>query len=136
MPIDRDDKLREILLESRTIAVVGASQKPWRDSNRIMQFLMNAGYEVHPVNPAYDEVLGRRCYPDLGTVPASIDIVDVFRNASAVPEITRAAVAAKAKTLWLQSGIIHTEAASQAEEAGLQVVMDRCIAVDYRRLID
>ena len=93
------------------------------------------GYDVHPVNPAYDETNGRKCYPDLASVPVKIDIVDVFRAPDAVDDIVDEAIAVKAKVLWLQLGVVNDEAAARAEKAGLTVVMDRCIAIDHRRLI-
>lgn len=129
-----DDKIRALLREARTIAVVGASRKPWRDSNAIMQFLLDVGYDVVPVNPTYDDVLGIACYPSLLAVPRSVDIVDIFRNPSAVPPIVNHAVAIQARTVWMQLGVIHEEAADTARRAGLTVVMDRCIGVEYRRL--
>jgi predicted CoA-binding protein len=136
MPVERDDILREILANAKTIAVVGASQKPWRDSNSIAQFLMNRGYAVFPVNPKYDEVLGVTCYASLRDVPEQIDIVDVFRQSDAVPALVDEAIAVGAKTLWLQLGVVHEEAAHRAEQAGLNMVMDHCIAVAYRRLMN
>lgn len=135
MPIEDDAAIREILRSSKTIALVGASENPDRDSNSIMQFLMNRGYEVHPVNPQYESVLGLKCVPDLASVPVPIDIVDVFRNPEAVPALVDEAVAVKAKVLWLQFGVVHEEAAQIAEKQGLRVIMDHCIAVDHRRLI-
>ena len=135
MPIQDDENIKKILEESRTVAVVGASQKAWRDSNSIARFLVRKGYTVYPVNPKYDEVDGAQCYPDVKSIPASIDIVDVFRQSSAVPEVVEDAVNAGAKTIWLQFGVIHEQAAERAEQAGLQVVMDRCIAVEYRQLV-
>lgn len=135
MPIENDSVIQKILKTSRTIALVGASENPDRDSNRIMQFLMNRGYDVHPVNPQYEIVLGRACVPDLASVPVPIDIVDVFRNPEAVPALVDEAIGVKAKVLWLQFGVIHEEAARKAEQNGIQVLMDHCIAVDHRRLI-
>lgn len=135
MPVEDDDGIRRLLQTSKVIALVGASENPYRDSNRIMRFLMDEGYVVHPVNPRYETVLGRRCYPNLASVPDRIDIVDVFRNPDAVPGIVDEAIAVKAHALWLQSGIVHDSAAQKAEERGITVIMDRCIAVDHRRLI-
>lgn len=135
MPIEDEDIIRKILTSARTIAVVGASEKPWRDSNSIMQYLMQRGYKVYPVNPAYENILGERCYPDVASIPDRIDIVDVFRNPDAVPEIVADAIAARAGVLWLQLGVVNADAATKAEKHGLQVIMDHCIAVDHRRLI-
>jgi predicted CoA-binding protein len=114
---------------------VGASEKPWRDSNSIAHFLKRKGYTVYLVNPNYREIGGEQCYPDLQSIPAAVDIVDVFRQPSAVPEIVKEAAAIGARTLWLQYGVIHEQAAAEAERAGMQVIMDRCIAVDHRQLI-
>lgn len=135
MPIENDGILRNILTTSRTIAVVGASPKPWRDSGSIAQFLMKKGYKVFPVNPKYQEVLGEVCYPDLKSVPEKIDIVDVFRNSDAVDGVVSEAIEVGAKVVWMQLDVVNPDAAQRAEQAGLQVVMDRCIAVDHRRLI-
>jgi predicted CoA-binding protein len=135
MPIEDDDAIRKILREARTIAVVGASVKPWRDSSSIMQFLIDVGYEVFPVNPRYSEVLGIPCLPDLSRVPKEIDIVDVFRRPEAVGSIVEEAITNGAKTLWLQLGVVNEDAAKKAEQAGMNVIMDHCIRVDHRRLI-
>jgi predicted CoA-binding protein len=135
MPIEDDDAIRKILKEAKTIAVVGASEKPWRDSNSIMQFLIDVGHKVFPVNPKYSEVLGIPCVPDLSYVPKGIDIVDVFRRSEALDQIVDQAIANGAKTLWLQLGVVSDDAAKKAEQAGLNVIMDHCIRVDHRRLI-
>jgi predicted CoA-binding protein len=133
--ITTDDDLRAILTTASSIAVVGASQKPWRASHDIAHYLIEAGYTVFPVNPAYEEVLGRRCYPTLASIGSPVDIVDVFRNPDALVPIVGDAIAIGAKTIWMQSGVVNEEAARRAEEAGLNVVMDRCIAVDHRFLV-
>ena len=135
MLIDDDRELRRVLATSRTVAVVGASDKPWRDSNDIMRYLMKSGYRVFAVNPNHKSVLEQPCYASLKEVPEPIDIVDVFRRSEAVPAIVRDALSVKAKVLWLQSGVVNKEGAEQAEKNGMQVIMDRCIAVDHRRLI-
>lgn len=135
VPIERDEEIRMILSSARTIAVVGASTKPYRDANGIADFLIRTGYDVIPVNPAYAETNGRTCYPNLQAIGRPVDIVDVFRNADAVDEVVDDAVAAGAKVLWLQLDVVNEAAARRAEAAGLKVVMDRCIAVEHRRLI-
>ena len=135
MPIEDDERIREILEQSKTIAVVGASVKPWRDSNSIADFLDAEGYRVIPVNPKYTEVLGIQCYPNLKAIPDPIDIVDIFRNSEAVPEIVEQAIDIKAKTIWMQLGVLNEKAAKQAEDAGLNVVMDKCILVEHKRLL-
>jgi predicted CoA-binding protein len=135
MPIGDDDAIREILKRAKTVAVVGASVKPWRDSNSIMQFLIDVGYTVFPVNPKYSEVLGIPCVPDLSRVPSGIDIVDVFRRSDALGQIVDGAIAKQAKTLWTQLGVVDVKAAAKAEQAGMKVIMDHCIRVDHRRLL-
>lgn len=135
MPISDEEVIRKILLGAKTIALVGASIKPWRDSNKIMKYLLQQGYEVIPVNPKYSEVLGMSCIPSLPEIPEELDIVDVFRRAEAVGPIADDAIALRAKTLWMQLGIVNEKAAGRAEEAGLNVIMDRCIMVEHRRLL-
>ena len=135
VPIEDEATIVSILKNSKTIAVVGASPKPWRDSGSIGQFLVHKGYDVYPVNPKYTEVLDRKCYPDLQSVPVKIDIVDIFRNPDQVEEVIDAAIDIKARAVWMQLGVVNENAAAKAERAGLQVVMDRCIAIEYSRLI-
>ena len=130
-----DAGLRELLSSAATIAVVGASPKPWRDSGSIARFLAGKGYRVYPVNPKYEEVLGLKCFPDLKSVPEKIDIVDVFRRPEEVDAVVDEAIAVGAKSVWLQLGVINEVAAAKAESAGLKVVMDRCIAVEHRALM-
>jgi predicted CoA-binding protein len=100
----------------------------------VAEYLQRAGYRVIPVNPHETEVLGEKCYPDVESVPEPIDIVDIFRRSEFVPEIVEAAIRKGAKVVWMQEGVIHEEAARRAQEAGLEVVMDRCILKDHRRL--
>jgi len=133
--IDSDDDLKAILKSSKTIALVGASPKPWRDSNSIMSILLALGFDVVPVNPNHSEVLGRPCVPDLRAVGRHIDIVNVFRRPSALDQLVREALLAGATCLWLQPGAVDEEAARTAAASGLLVVADRCIAVDSRRLL-
>jgi uncharacterized protein len=114
MPIEDDKKIKDILMTAQTIAVVGASNKPLRDSHRIMQYLKREGYIVIPINPTYTEIDGDRCFPDLISVQRPIDIVDVFRNPDAIDAIVEEAIAVKMKTLWLQLGVVHAAAARKA----------------------
>lgn len=130
-----DDEIRKLLTDSKTIAVVGASPKPWRDSGSIAEFLKNKGYTVYPVNPMYPEVLGMKCYPDLKSIPDKIDIVDIFRNSNEVEPIVDEAIAVGAKSVWMQLNVVNEAAAEKAERAGLNVVMDLCIAVEHRALV-
>ncbi len=119
-------------MTAKTIAVVGASPKPWRDSGSIAEFLSRKGYTVFPVNPKYHEVLGMPCFPDLAAVPEKIDIVDIFRNPDEVEPVVDEAIAVGARCVWMQLGVINKHAAEKAEAAGLDVVMDKCIAVEHR----
>ncbi len=128
------NRIPELLHASRTIAVVGLSSKRFRPSYGVAEYLKRSGYRIIPVNPHETEVLGERCYPDLDAVPEPIDIVDIFRRSEFVPEIVEAAIRRHAKVVWMQEGVIHPAAARRAEEAGLAVVMDRCILKDHRRL--
>jgi predicted CoA-binding protein len=125
--------IKNILEESKTVAVVGLSPREERDSHRVAKYLQSQGYRIIPVNPNADEILGERSYPDLASIPEPIDVVDVFRRSEAVPEIVEEAIKVGAKTVWMQIGVIHEEAAARAREAGLQVVMDRCMMVEHRR---
>ena len=127
-------RVAEILRQSRTIAVVGLSSKRFRPSYGVAEYMQRAGYRIFPVNPEEREVLGEKCYADLDSVPEAIDIVDIFRRSEFVPEIVEAAIRKGAKAIWMQEGVIHEEAARRAAEAGLDVVMDRCILKDHRRL--
>jgi predicted CoA-binding protein len=133
--LESAEEIRDLLKMARTIAVVGASAKPWRDSNQIAAYLQDKGYAVYPVNPVYESVRGVKCYPDLRSVPDAIDIVDIFRRVEAVPAIVQEAIEVGAKAVWMQSGIVHHQAAELALQAGLLVVMDRCIAVEHRSLL-
>lgn len=133
MPSSQTD-LYALLAHSRTIAVVGHSDKPHRDSYRIGQYLREAGYRVYPINPTLTTIDGQPCYPSLAAVPEPIDIVDVFRRSIFLPEIVEAAIGVKAKALWTQLGVVNIEAQAQAREAGLVVVSNRCILVEHQRL--
>ena len=123
--------INDILDNSHTIAVVGASSNAARDSNRIFKYLLGAGYTVIPVNPGETEVLGQKAYPDLKSVPVKVDTVDIFRKPEAVPDIVEQAIAIGARAVWMQLGIRHAAAARKAREAGLAVVQDRCIYVEH-----
>ncbi len=132
--IMNDQELKALFQTAKTIAVVGASTKPWRDSNGIMEYLLKEGYNVIPVNPTYDKVLEKKCYPDLKAIPEVIDIVDIFRNPAEVMPIIDDAIAIHAKVVWMQLTVVNEEAKKKAEDAGLTVVMDRCILIEHRRL--
>lgn len=131
-----DAELRSILGDARTIAVVGLSSNPFKDSFEVAEYLQAKGYRIIPVNPNETEVLGEKAYPSLLDVPPEIeiDVVDVFRRAEHTPEIAEQAVRRGAKVLWLQSGIVNEEARRIAEGGGLTVVMGVCIRTTSRRL--
>ncbi len=120
-------------LQGQRIAIVGLSSNELRASHFVGFYLQRHGYEIVPVNPRETEVLGCRAYPSLTDVPGHIDTVDVFRDPSALPEITRDAIAAGASTLWLQYGVIHEPSIQQADAAGMRVIADRCIKVEHAR---
>ena len=128
--------IKEILNKVKTIAVVGASANQDRDSYKVMQVLMQHGYEVFPINPneTGNVILGQPCYADLSSVLVKIDMVDVFRAADAVMGVTKEAIAIGASVLWTQLDIVHKEAAELAEQAGLKVVMDRCPKIELAKL--
>jgi len=127
--------LRKLLKEASTIAVYGCSPKPDRTSHQITSFLIDKGYEVFPVHPVAESILGRKCYAKLADIPVHVDIVDVFRKAEFTPEVARQAVEIGAGALWLQQGIVSEESYRIAKEGGLTAVMDLCIAVMHRLLI-
>lgn len=129
-------RMDEILRNSRTIAVVGLSSRRFRPSYGVAEYMKRAGYRIIPVNPNESTIMGETCYPDLESIPGSIDIVDVFRRSEYLPEIVEAAIRKGAKAIWMQEGVYHEEAARKAEAAGIAVVMDRCILKDHRRLAD
>ena len=126
--------MRELLTSTTTIAVVGASSDPERQSNGIMRRLKQVGYRVIPVNPRETEVLGERSYPSLVDVPERIDLVNVFRRAEDTPAIADEAVKIGARVLWLQTGIVNDDTAARAEAGGLTVVMDECIGTRHALL--
>ena len=119
---------------SRTVAVVGLSSKPDRPSYKAASYLKKQGYKIIPVNPAEKEILGEICYPDLASIHESVDVVEVFRRSEEVPLIVEAAIRIGAKVVWMQEGIINEEAASRAREAGLTVVMDKCMRKEHLKL--
>lgn len=129
-----DNEIRKILQDARTIAVVGLSPKPERDSHEVAEYLQKAGYRIIPINPAADEILGEKAYPDLRSIPDKIDIVDIFRRPEHVGPIVDEAIDVGANTVWMQLGVVNEEAAAKASAAGLNVVMDRCTLREHRRL--
>ncbi len=134
MMIDDVAGLRRVLQGNRVIAVVGLSPNWNRPSYFAAKYMLEHGYTVIPVNPGATEILGRKCYPDLAAIPVKVDLVDVFRKSEDVLPIAEEAIRIGAKCFWLQLGVIHREAAAKAAAAGLDVVMDRCVKIEYARL--
>ena len=126
--------LRRILSEHRTIAMVGLSATWYRPSYFAAKYLQEHGYRVIPVNPNYETILGERCYPDIDSIPEPVDVVDVFQRSEAVPPFAEAAIRHRAKVLWMQLGVVNEDAAELARQAGLEVVMDRCMKIEHGRL--
>lgn len=133
--MDEEETIGRILKESKTIAVVGLSPEPNRPSHGVAAYLKSKGYKIIPVNPAVPEVLGEKSYPDIKSIPATVkvDVVDIFRRPEFVPPIVEDAIKIKANAVWMQEGIVHEEAAKKARDAGLLVVMDRCMMKEYAR---
>jgi predicted CoA-binding protein len=127
--------IQRVLLGARTIAIVGLSANPLRASNFVGFYLKRHGYQVIPVNPRENEILGERSYPNLSDVPDQLDVVNVFRAPEALPAIAREAVAIKAGALWCQFGVINEEGARIAEEGGLDVIVDRCLKIEHARYV-
>lgn len=115
--------------------MVGLSSSPFRPSYGVSQYMQSQGYRIIPVNPNEEEVLGEKCYPDLDSIPAPVDIVNVFRRSDHVMPVVEAAIRIGAKAVWMQEGVENEAAAEKARAAGLEVVMDRCILKDHRRLL-
>ncbi|MGQ9495110.1 MAG: CoA-binding protein [Thermoanaerobaculaceae bacterium] len=132
-----DEEIVSLLTSSHTVAVVGLSDKPERESHQVALYLKSQGYRIIPVNPNLTEVLGERAYASLADIPDSIavDVVDIFRKPEFIPEIVDQAIARKVRGVWMQKGLAHNAAAERARAAGLVVVMDRCMMVEHRRLI-
>lgn len=128
------ETLRRILKTSKRIAMVGLSANWYRPSNFAAKYLLDHGYEVIPVNPAYEEVLGQKCYPSLMDIPEPVDVVDIFQRSEKVPPLVEQAIEIGAKVVWMQLGVVNEAAARRAREAGLEVVMDRCMKIEYGRL--
>ena len=136
MPLTSDAEIKTLLEETRTIALIGASDRPDRPSNRVMRSLQEHGYRVIPINPQItgEHLHGEFVFRDLSQIGDPIDLVDIFRNSAAAGEAVDEAIAAGAKAVWLQLGVVNEAAAARAEAAGLKVVMDRCPAIEIPRL--
>jgi len=131
----QDKVLLDLFGQIKTIAVVGLSADPQRDSHMVAAYLQRAGYVIIPVNPKESRILGETCHPDLASIRQPVDVVDVFRRPRFAPEIAQQAAAIKAGTLWLQLGIRHDQAAQMARQAGLLVVQNLCLKVEHARLL-
>lgn len=129
-----DERLFELLDKSRTIAVVGLSGKPERDSFKVAQYMQKQGYKIIPINPKVERVLGEKAYPDLPSVPEPVDIVNIFRRSEHILPVVDEALKISPLAIWMQLGIVNEEAAEIAEKAGILVIMDKCIMVEHRRL--
>ncbi len=126
--------LRRVLSDSHTVAMVGLSANWYRPSFFAAKYLQVHGYRGIPVNPAYEEVLGERCYPDLASIGEPVDVVDCFRRAEDIGPIADQAIAIGARVLWMQLGVVNVDAAAKAHDAGLEVVMNRCMKIEYARM--
>ena len=138
MRLESDEAIAQLLLQAKRIALVGASAKPERPSHRVMQFLLDEGYEVIPINPglAGQKLLGQTVYASLADLPTSVDMADIFRDAASLPEVTQEVVDAGISAIWTQLGVVHSEAERSAVDACLQLVVDRCPAIEIPRLRD
>lgn len=130
-----DDDIKHLLERTQRIAVIGLSSDPGRPSHGVARSLQGFGYKIVPVNPKETEILGETSYPDLASVPGDIDLVDVFRAPEHVPAIVDACIERGVPAIWLQEGVVHEDAARRARDAGIEVIMDRCIYKEYRRLM-
>ena len=130
-----DQTLKDTLLSTKTIASVGLSSNMEKVSYGVGAYLLEQGYQVIPVNPTADEILGEKSYPDLESVPDNLDVVQVFRRPEDVPHVVESAIKVGAKVVWMQLGIVNEDAAQTGRDAGLQVVMDRCMRAEHKRLI-
>ncbi len=128
------EKIKDILSESKKIAIVGLSPKEDRDSNKVAKYLLENGYEIVPVNPGQKQILGQKCYPSLEEIPFSVDVADLFLNPARVPPVVDQAIKKGLDIIWMQLGVIHNEAAQKARDAGITVVMDRCIKQEHEKL--
>ena len=129
------EEIKGILKECRRIAVVGLSPKESRDSNMVARYLIEQGYEVIPVNPGQSEILGRICYKSLKDIPFQVDMADLFLNPTRVPQAVDLAIEIGVNTVWMQLGVVHNEAAEKVRQAGIRLVMDRCIMTEHKKMV-
>ena len=130
-----DSEIKNILSKAKNIAIVGLSDAPEKPSYRVANYLVSAGYQIYPVNPKYDSILGLKCYPGLKDIKDKIDIVDIFRRPEQILPIAEEAIEIKPSVVWMQLGIVNEEAARLARKAGLKVIMNRCIKIEHQRLM-
>ncbi len=130
------EEIRQILRDYKVVAMVGLSPKPERPSYQVAQYLKEHGYRIVPVNPGQKEILGETCYRTLTDIPFPVEVVDIFRNVEAIPGIVDEAIAVGAKVVWMQLGLAEPVSAQKAREAGLQVVMDRCMKMEHARVAE
>ncbi len=135
MTIENDDELREILTNARTVACVGVSSNPEKASYGILTYLLDQGYEMIPVNPGASEIQGRKSFPSLASIPQKVDVAQVFRKPEDVPAVVEEAIRIGVMVVWMQEDVINQDAAGTAEEAGLKVVMNRCMRKTHIRLL-
>jgi len=128
-----DHEIRQLLSTAKTIAVVGLSDKPWRPSHGVSEYMQKQGYRIIPVNPNLSQALGEKAYASLEEVPERIDIVNIFRRSEAVEPVVNSAIRVGARAVWMQEGVVHREAAERARRAGIAVIMDRCILKEHRK---
>ena len=138
MRLESDEAIAQLLVQVKRIALIGASAKPERPSHRVMQFLLEEGYEVLPINPGWagQRLLGHTVYASLADLPTSVDMADIFRDAASLPEVAQDVLDAGIPTMWTQLGVVNAEAERTALDAGLQLVVDRCPAIEIPRLRD
>ena len=125
------DEIREILNNTKKIAIVGLSPKEARDSNKVAKYLKDHGYEIIPVNPGQKEILGEKCYKSLEDIPFEVDMANLFLNPKRVPPVVDQAISKGIKVIWMQLGIVHNESAEKAKKAGIKVVMDKCTKIEH-----
>ncbi len=128
-------KIKSILAQTKTIAIVGLSPKQDRASYRVAKYLMEAGFNIIPVNPGQKTILDLKCYPNLSAIEEQVDIVNIFRKSDYVSKIVQEAIQCQSKVIWMQQGIINMEAAIEAKEAGMEVIMDKCIKIEHQQLL-
>jgi len=133
MPTSQADQIAELLKSAKTIAVVGLTDSPFRPSYRVSQYMQSQGYRIIPINPMIGESLGEQSYASLLDVPEKIDIVNIFRRSEHVPEVIEEAIRLKVPAIWMQEGVIHEAAAEKARQAGIFVVMDKCILKEHAK---